>query len=107
MSGPSSPPMNRAPTGWSGSTTRTRHRISRCEIPRQFQSRLLGEKWTEARDRKYRPSKKQKPDAIVAGANKRLASRFLQLRLVTALPDNTSCGPEHKMLVVPVQQPDP
>ena len=40
-------------------------------------------KWTQARDRKlaktsnrkYRPSEKQKPDAIVAGANKRLASR--------------------------------
>jgi hypothetical protein len=48
-------------------------------------------KWTEARDwvsrklakssnRKYRPSEKQKPDAIVAGANKRLAPRFYQLK---------------------------
>jgi len=48
-------------------------------------------KWTEARDwvsrklvktsnRKYRASEKQKLDAIVAGANKRLASRFYQLK---------------------------
>jgi len=48
-------------------------------------------KWAEAKgwakkrldktkNRKYRPSEKQKPDPTVARANKRLASRFYQLK---------------------------
>ena len=42
-------------------------------------------RWTEAqlartKNSKYRPSDKQKPDPTVARANKRLASRFYQLK---------------------------
>jgi len=52
-----------------------------------FKRDFSEKKWTEAWDwvsRKLaktgnRPSEKQKPDAIVSGANKRLASRFYQL----------------------------
>ena len=41
--------------------------------------------WAEAqlvrtKNSKYRPSDKQKPDPTVAGANKRLVSRFYQLK---------------------------
>jgi len=37
------------------------------------------------RNRKYRPSEKQKPDPTVAKANKRLASRFYQMKTVHCL----------------------
>ena len=40
----------------------------------------VSRKLAKTGNRKYRPSEKQKPDAIVAGANKRLASRFYQLK---------------------------
>jgi len=38
------------------------------------------EKLARTSNRKYRPSDRQKPDATVARANKRLASRFCQLK---------------------------
>jgi len=80
-----------------GSTTRTRTASSEKRLfplPRSlanFKRDFSEKKWTEARDwvsrklaktsnRKYRPSEKQKPDVIVAGTNKRLASRFYQLK---------------------------
>jgi len=46
-------------------------------------------------NQKYRPSEKQKPDTIVAGANKRLAFRFYQ-RLAIASPENTTRHPDTK-----------
>ena len=49
------------------------------EIPRGRRPGV-SRKLAMAGNRKYRPSEKQKPDAIVSGANKRLASRFYQLK---------------------------
>jgi len=57
------------------------------DIKREFSEK----KWQDAKgwarrklartsNRKYRPSDKQKPDATIAKANKRLASRFYQLK---------------------------
>jgi len=40
----------------------------------------VSRKLAKTSNRMYRPSEKQRPDAIVAGANKRLASRFYQLK---------------------------
>ena len=41
---------------------------------------LVSRKLAKTSNRKYRPNEKQKPDAIVAGANKLIASRFYQLK---------------------------
>jgi len=82
---------------------------------------MLGEKVDGGRDwvsrklaktinRKYRLSKKQKPNAIVVGANKRLASWFNQLKTghcLTGQYFQWTTTPGHEMLVVPVQHPDP
>ena len=51
-------------------------------------------------NRKYRPREKQKPDAIVVGANKRLASRLYQLKtghcLTGQYPQWTTRRPDTK-----------
>jgi len=48
----------------------------KCTEVRDWISRKLA----KTGNRKYRPSGKQKPDPIVAGASKRLACRFYQLK---------------------------
>jgi len=51
------------------------------------------------RNRKYRPSTRLKPDTSVAKTNKRLASRFYQVK-------TGHCLTGRHLLVVPVQDPD-
>jgi len=99
---------------------RSEHYISASDSPaEEGQGEGSEKKWTEdwvsrkpakTSNRKYRPSERQKPDAIVAGANKRLASRFCQLKTGHCLTGQylqwTTRRPDTKR-VVPVQHPDP
>jgi len=57
-------------------------------------------------NRKYRPSDKQKPDATVAKANKRLASRFYQLKMGHCLTGQYLTWTTRHLLVVSVQDSD-
>ena len=94
MSGPSSPPTNRTPTGWSGSQTQTQTAKSEKELsplPRSLAIKrgFTEQKWADSKswtrrkparasNRKYRPGKNQKPDPTVTKASKRLAAGFHQ-----------------------------
>jgi len=72
---------------WSGLASKRMPPRSLAHFKREFSEA----KWTDARrltkaqfvrtkNSKYLPSDKQKPDPTVARANKRLASRFCQLK---------------------------
>ena len=58
---------------------------------------------TTAKNRKYRPSEKQKPDPAVARANQRLASRFYQLKTDRTVPCVDYSTPGRQLLVVLVK----
>jgi len=67
-------------------------------------------KWTDAR--KWAKAPSDKPDPTVARVNKRLDSRFYQLKIGYCLTGQylqwtTSLKARRQMLVVPVQDPDP
>ena len=111
---PNSPLTIQMPTEWSGSLS-DQVRKREFPVPRSLTNVKLGfseKKWAEAekrldktKNRKYRPSEKQKPDPTVARANKRLASRFYQLK--AELTDKAVHCVDHstpgcQLLVVPV-----
>ena len=79
-------------------------RLLRAEVGRCARKQL-----SRTRDRKYRPCERQKPAPTVAKANKRLASRFYQLKMGHCLTgpvsglDNPPTG--RHLLVVPVPGP--
>jgi len=86
-SGPSRPPTNRTPAAWNGTWTAVEGRAHHL-LPRPHQTQVLRDqvtdasKWVKAQfgtsNSKYRPLGKQKPNAAVARANKKLAARFYQ-----------------------------
>jgi len=57
-----------------------------CPSHQCIEGNEVADEWAKKRldktkNRKYRPSEEQKPDPTVARANKRLASRFYQLKM--------------------------
>ena len=88
-SGPGWRPRSQTPAAWSGPDTRiaTGSDTSLASLKREFSEAKWSDAqaWTKAqlartKNSKYRPRKKQKPDPTVARVNKRLASRFYQLK---------------------------
>jgi len=88
-SGPGWRPRSQTPAAWSDPDTRiaTGADASLASLKREFSEAKWSDAqaWTKAqlartKNSKYRPRKKQKPDPTVARVNKRLASRFYQLK---------------------------
>jgi len=97
MSGPSSPPTNQTPIGWSSSQPDPDGKATKRDfpLPRSLANVKRGfseKKWTDSKNwtrekparasnRKYRPGGFQKPVPTVAKARKRLAAFFYQLKM--------------------------
>jgi hypothetical protein len=69
---------------------------------------LLGQqKARQDRQPQVPTERKQKPDPVVAGTSKRLASRFYQLKPHRTISPVDDQSPGREVLVVPIQHPDP